>query len=226
MGSPGVTVVAVTEADLASLYLWLGQPARAQATLREPAADAPPTMQRAWCFATAQISSWLGRPAMPALERAYVWAGHDSGSFHRLVIECEIARCLPPVEGAPFALDALARSAAIGLELTTWPLKAVACEALRRCGRLDEACALARECVAHFDGRPPFVLYAPEYWAIAARAFEAVEENLAANAARARGVAWILGTGLPNVPAPFRDSYLHRNPVNRYLLAAGAGRPS
>jgi hypothetical protein len=38
-------------------------------------------------------------------------------------------------------------------------------------------------------------------------------------------VAWVQAQALPQVPAPFIDSFLQRNPVNRRLLAL-AGRPS
>jgi len=36
----------------------------------------------------------------------------------------------------------------------------------------------------------------------------------------ASGIKWIRETALPQVPEAFRDSFLHRNPVNRALLTA------
>ena len=65
-----------------------------------------------------------------------------------------------------------------------------------------------------------FWIYAPEYWWGLHRAFDAAGEAPAAREALARGRDWILETALPNVPAEFRDSFLHRNPLNRDLLAA------
>ncbi len=223
-GSPGVAVVAVTEADLAGLYLWLGQPARARAVLRAPSADAPPAMHRAFHFATAQIASWQGLPALASLQRALHWAAQEGGTFYRLAIECEMAQCLPPAAGAALALQALARSEALGLALTSWPLKAVACDALRRDGRLPEALPFARACVEFFADRPPFALYAPEYWWIAHQAFAAAGEARAAADAFDRAIDWIRTQALPHVPEPFRDSFVHRNPVNRQLRAAVRGQ--
>jgi hypothetical protein len=38
----------------------------------------------------------------------------------------------------------------------------------------------------------------------------------------AQGRDWVLRTARDEVPEPFRDSFLHRNPVNRELLAVAA----
>ena len=115
------------------------------------------------------------------------------------------------------------RSQAIGLELSTWPLKAVASDALRRAGRIDAALELAHQCVAHFETRAPFQLYPPDYWWIAHQVFAAASDRPAADRALRKGVDWIRQSALPHVPEPFRDSFLHRNPVNRALITA-AGR--
>ena len=216
----GVAVVAVTEADLAGLYLWFGQPARAMSVLRAPAHDAPPFMQRTYRFATAQIGSWQGRKPLAQLQEALDWANRESGPFYRFAIECELARLLPPDEGAALALHSMACSQAIGLELSTWPLKAVAADALRRAGRVNEAVELTHQCVEYFEARPPFVLYPPEYWWIAHQVFAAASEQFAAERALQKAVDWIRRTALPNVPEAFSDSFLHRNPVNRAVFAA------
>ena len=158
---------------------------------------------------------------MAKLQEALRWADRESGPFYRFVIECEMSRILPADEGAALALQSMARSEAIGLELSTWPLKAVASDALRRAGRLDEAMELASQCVAHFEGRPPFVLYAPEYWWIVHQIFAAGSNRHAADGALRKGVDWIQTT-LHQVPEPFRYSFVQRNPVNRALLTTAA----
>ena len=220
-GSQGVAVSGVTEADLAGLFLWLGQPARAMSVLRPPASDAPPFMHRTYHFAAAEIETSQGHKPMAKLQEALRWADRESGPFYRFVIECEMSRILPADEGAALALQSMARSEAIGLELSTWPLKALASDALRRAGRLDEAMELASQCVAHFEGRPPFVLYAPEYWWIVHQIFAAGSNRHAADGALRKGVDWIQTT-LHQVPEPFRYSFVQRNPVNRALLTTAA----
>jgi len=223
--SEGVAVSAVTDADLSGLFLWLGQPARAMSVLRTPALDAPPAMHRTYHFAAAQVETWQGRAGLAALRKAMAWADQESGPFHRFVIECELARSLPADEGASLALDAMARSDAIGLELSTWPLKAIASDALRRGGRIGEALVLARQCTSHFSARVPFVLYPPEYWWIAHQVFVAAHDRAAADDALRHARDWIR-MAVAHVPEPFRDSFVHRNPVNRSVLAATAQWPA
>ena len=43
-----------------------------------------------------------------------------------------------------------------------------------------------------------------------------------AGASLAAAVAWIREVALPHVPDGYRDSFLHRNPVNRALLTAAS----
>jgi len=48
----------------------------------------------------------------------------------------------------------------------------------------------------------------------------------ARTAAFKAGSDWVRSHALPHVPVPFLDSFLHRNPVNRELLAAAARLPA
>jgi hypothetical protein len=60
----------------------------------------------------------------------------------------------------------------------------------------------------------------PEVMLSVQRGFLAAGNAAGASEALARGVQWIRSSALPSVPSEFRDSYLHRNPVNRALLTA------
>ena len=83
---------------------------------------------------------------------------------------------------------------------------------------MRDACGVARDGAA---GRPvprPGVVAAPRR--CSRRAATATQATDGARAAARLGAAQ---RALPNVPEAFRDSFLHRNPTNRALLAA-AGR--
>ena len=79
--------------------------------------------------------------------------------------------------------------------------------------RHTEAATAARALVSLMnDGYVPDLTYTPEAWLVAAQALRA-------------GQRWVRAQALPSVPAPFIDSFLHRNPVNRELLALLPGKP-
>ena len=69
------------------------------------------------------------------------------------------------------------------------------------------------------EGYVPDFAYTPEAWLLAAQALRAAGETGPAQAALSAGQHWVRTQALPEVPAPFIDSFLHRNPVNRELLA-------
>lgn len=93
--------------------------------------------------------------------------------------------------------------------------------AKERCGTLLALHVhVARAAVALFDaGYAPESMYLPEAWLAAGKALQAAGDAAAAQAAWARGQHWVRTQALPQLPAPFIDSLLHRNPVNRELLA-------
>jgi hypothetical protein len=57
----------------------------------------------------------------------------------------------------------------------------------------------------------------PDMLLTAHRVFSAVRDSRARGVAE-RAVNWIYTTAGTHVPPEFRDSFLHRNPVNRELL--------
>ncbi len=60
---------------------------------------------------------------------------------------------------------------------------------------------------------------------MAGLALRAAGDELAAQRALDDAVDWVRRRALPQVPAPFIDSFLHRNPVNRELLALAGAAP-
>ncbi len=65
-------------------------------------------------------------------------------------------------------------------------------------------------------------MYLPDVWSIGHEVLEAKGDAVGATALLARAVEWIEHTALRHVPPTYRDSFLHRNPVNRRLLTAAS----
>jgi hypothetical protein len=98
-----------------------------------------------------------------------------------------------------------------------------ACAALLAGGDHLRAAESARRLVELMEQRTPWRIYVPEIYLTLYQCFEAAGDNAAAQRALQQGADWIRRTALPNVPAEFADSFLHRNPINRAILTA-AGR--
>jgi hypothetical protein len=89
--------------------------------------------------------------------------------------------------------------------------------------RYPSAAAAMHDLVPQFEQVQP----ADMYFAQAGGSREGVRsegDGDQAMMALARGALWVRRTALPNVPEPFRDSFLQRNPTNRALLAAADRR--
>lgn len=67
-------------------------------------------------------------------------------------------------------------------------------------------------------------LYVPELYALCRRAALDAGDTALAERCLDAAVDWIHTQALPNVPEPFRESFLHRNAVNRETLTLAANR--
>ena len=68
----------------------------------------------------------------------------------------------------------------------------------------------------------PDTYYLPELWLVAAQVFEALARHDDARRAARDGHAWVMAVHDAHVAPEFRESFLHRNPVNRELLGLAA----
>jgi hypothetical protein len=101
----------------------------------------------------------------------------------------------------------------------------LAAHALHQAGRPDEAAGEPRRLLPMLEQTLPADLYLPEAWWIAIQAFDAVGAGDEAAMALALALRWIHQVALPQVPESFRESFLQRDPTNRWLLAAASRRP-
>ncbi|MCA0241242.1 MAG: AAA family ATPase [Proteobacteria bacterium] len=200
--------------DLAVLFLELGQPARALQLLgsgREPPADA---YAPSWLVPRARIEAWAGRPAADLLQAAFELVRNESQRLLRWVVARDLALSLPADEGEALVRAEAADCAAVDCPSALWSLRIAHCDRLLALGRADEAAALARALLRRFAGGVPPGVYPPRAWLIVHRALAAAGDAPAAAEAHRQGRRWLHDWALPNVPPPYRESFLHRNPFN------------
>jgi hypothetical protein len=201
------------------LWQHLGQHARALKALQLDNTGLPAWMQAGRLWLRLEVEQWLGQPA--AAETAQqALALLDADAHRRTGNAVRGLRFADPqtVLAQAGALASSARSQELFGALAALHMhRARAATALQQ---PEEAAATARELVGLLhEGYVPDFVYTPEAWLVAGQALRAAGDNTAAQAALAAGQQWVRAVALPQVPAPFIDSFLHRNPVNRELLA-------
>jgi len=222
-----IEVVATADADLADTYMWLAQYDLAAQALRALGKHASPTIRRGDGLARARLARSQGQKqqAEAWLERALEAAMEEGGVYGRFVVHAERTRWLPARQAAELAEAQASASEEIGLALTTWPLRVMACKAWLACGERERANWHAQAISEYFASRPVFVLYPPEVWSIVGEAFRATGQETQAIEAFGRGLSWVDGVALPRVPAEFQRHYRDQHVVHRGLAASLSSPP-
>ncbi len=205
----------------AQTLLELGQTARAQQALAAcDGAALPPRLQARHGGLRARLQQAMGQDGSAALDTALALAPTTGWPELRLTLRIERASRLP-ASAAATELQAVAAAAdALGLQ-------GVALAARLRLAAAADDTALARaaaeQALAAPAGIAPNGLYAAERWLGPALAASHAGEPRRAAALAAEGWAWVHDTAAREVPEPFRDGFLHRQPINlalRRLLTA------
>jgi len=211
---------------LVRLWLDLGQYARAVPLLRDEPDDLPVWLRADRRLLQLELARALGQSA-PAgvLDEAIALAAAEPQRGPSLQVR--VLRSLPPshvLELAPELFKTLAGRERFGAVLA---LHAHVARAALSEGRTDVAAISARAALALFDeGYAPESMYRPEANLVAGHALALAGAHDEAAVAFRAGTDWIRSHALPQVPVPFIDSFLHRNPVNRELLATAARLPA
>ena len=207
----------------ACLWLHLGQPARAQHELSQPAATQP--LPR-WIEARRQ--QMLGRCAWcggrkEAAARHWEAAAAATPTTERAVLASMIALDHAQVQPAAAALagvrDVLSRADLMGHFGTMLAARIRLAALALRHGELDAALQAVDALARLADDVEPNDLYAGERWLVTASVLRAAGRHDEAAQALRDAVATIERIAREDTPPEFRDSFLHRNPVNRELLA-------
>lgn len=207
---------------LVRLWLDLGQYARAVPLLREEPDELPAWLRADRRLLQLELARALGQPAPTGvLDEVLTLAAADPQRGPSLQVRA--LRWLAPAEvmaQAPSLVKALNARERFGAVLALHVH--VARSALDE-GRTDVATGAARAALALIaEGCAPESMYRPEASLVAGRALAQSGAHAEAAAVFRSGSDWIRSHALPQVPVPFLDSFLNRNPVNRDLLAAAA----
>lgn len=210
----------VAENSLAYLYWVLGQHARARQALTTPlVAGEPGFARRQVVSARLQLHprDALRSGLQAALDRP---APTDRG-VNRFGVQLALADLLPQ-PGRAAALGAIIQEAGAREHLSiVLHARIRRADALRLEGDATAAADEARQAVALRDTMcMPHDMYLGEFWWLTHLALRAAGDAVGADQALVQGENWVLEKALPNVNAPFRDSFLHRNSINSLLLSA------
>lgn len=221
MGSPFWTLAA--ETSLASLWLHLGQYARALQLLQTADEATPPWMRAGRRLLRMEIAQAMGQPLPMAevMQARELTAGdvyRESGIAVRALRAVDAEQVLAQ---APHWAEVARSHERFGVLLAVQVFEARAATALQRPAQAATAARAALDLLD--EGYSPEAMYLPELHLVAWQALRAAGAPAEAQAALSAGARWVRQTALPQVPAPFIDSFLHRNPVNCALLAAASG---
>jgi DNA-binding SARP family transcriptional activator/tetratricopeptide (TPR) repeat protein len=218
----------------AAVWTDLGQFARAQQAL--PEADALQGMPswftaRRWQYA-ARLRAAQGRNPLECAEAAAAALGDENlvGPRESVTLQLATARGAAGDLDTIFAVAASARASgrdgiALAADLRAAELAAVLGMLHVAATHADRARALLAGDREGDDAVTAADLSDAESWLMLGHAYAAAGRSVDATDACARGAQWVAQTASDHVAPEFRDSFLHRNPVHRDLLAASAHEP-
>jgi DNA-binding SARP family transcriptional activator len=214
--------VRAAQTTQAAMWLHLGQVARAQQLLRPDDAEMPAWMRASRALLRMEIAAASAQPLpLAQMKEALALVGSDRHRIAGMATRAlRAATAQEVLEQVPALAETSDKQERYGGLLALRIHEARAASAL---DRHAQASAAARQALALFaDGYAPEFMYLPELHFVAWRVLDKAGASNEAIAALKAGTDWIRGHALPQVPAPFLDSFLNRNPVNRELLAAVA----
>lgn len=208
------------EQRLAVLHQHLGQPARALPLMATERPGLSPGVAMIRLARRAELEAQMGRAGLPLMREALQVITNTDDIYHRITT-LFATRLVPADEGEVMAADLALwamRHERYGVALSGHVRAAACALALgapaRALPHVDAALQLAQHYV-------PDTFYLPEMWLVAAQVLASLGREAAAQRVAADGQAWVMKVHDTHVPPEFRDSFLHRNAVNRDLLALG-----
>ena len=213
--------IAVASNNKAAVLIHLAQYARAKKVLDYVAPSVDHVRARG-AMLSARIARLLGGSAQPNLRVATEALGTAGDPYMRMLVELEQTLQMAPMDAA--ALCDSVRAAAEKIEYFGVALKAnlFSVRYLLTAGETEVAAARWSELQPTLVSIQPADMYLPDVWSIGRDVLSATGDATEAAALLSRAVDWIEQTALRHVPPTYRDSFLHRNPVNRRLLTAAS----
>jgi len=219
--------VAAAAHRLAIAWMQLGQFARAQRLLTKDHGDPAPRSQAMWAASRAEL--------------ARLQAGKMAEAQRQIRLAIELLEPWP--EDGAYRIDTLFATAILAPEeaeplatgLAAWASArerhGMALAAHMRAAAIAQSIGEWRRALPHVEAAlrlaPDFEMDSMnrgELWLAAYRAYAAAGDDALARQVLDEGVGWVRGVASAHVPPEFRESFLHRNPVNRELLRAATIR--
>lgn len=213
--------IAVCSNNLATILIDLGQYARARKVLGYKTPSVNHTTARGACLA-GRIARLLGSPAAADLDRATTELARGADFYVGALLDLERAEALDPA--ASLHLCDTVTASAEEREFGGIAMKArlIAARAALQSGDIAAAMARWNSIEPQLHSLQPADCYPLTPAAVGVEILRASGSAERAAALLAEALGWLRLTALPQVPEAFRDSFLHRNPVNRALLNAEA----
>jgi DNA-binding SARP family transcriptional activator len=211
---------------ITGLWIHLGQWARARRSVQQALAQTQGNLPRYRARSLqlqAQVAAALGEALAIDVEREIAAMGDVIGrvaEHHRGMMQVQ---ALPADEALALAQRLRAEAATRQLPNLVLEAEARCAQAAMRAGLHEQAAAHAREALRRLRDTSPTNLYRGEIWLAAAEALASTAPEGRAAVLRA-AETWIRSTAQLRVPESYRDSFLHRNPVNRELLTLASRR--
>jgi len=221
LSDPGTGPAEIEEArlPLAFAYCDLGQPARARRLLSDAQASAGSYMALFWKEVGAQVpqpGAPLEEACRQALDAAAEAAGHWSG--RTLLTAWRIqARHGQDETAVAAARQGVEFTSASGMHGQQLVFQALLAQRLAKLGDTSQAVWLARDSWRLMADFCPGLVYRGVVWHALIEVLEHRDPALARAIAH-HAADWIFRTAAEHVPPAYRDSFLHRNPFNAFLL--------
>ena len=209
---------------LALAYSFVGQHARAIKLLSEDPEGLPAKARAIWHAHRGEATRLSGGAAAAPMRNAVAVLGDTVDDSNHRLVSLFSAAVSPPADGEALAASVAAWAMAHERSGMAMVAHARAASCALSLGAVDRAVAQVEAALRLEADYQPDNFYPPELWWIAAQVFTAADRGAESDAALAKARSWILATASSHVRAEFRESFLHRNPVNRAVLEAARRR--
>lgn len=205
---------------LAALWIRIGQPGRAQPLLQRDEAGLAQRQvaQRRLLALEAAATLEQALPEALADEACAAMPGELGAALATRTAALRAREPARAFDEATALTRDLRRHERQGAEAAAWMWRARAATALGRHDAATESAQRLADLLA--QDVAPEGLYRGEAYRQVWQTWAAAGHEAEAREALHRGVAWVQQQALPNVPPPFVNGFLYRQPANRQLLAA------
>jgi len=170
-----------------------------------------------------QMAVALQHPTQPTvLLDTVARAGHEDLIDMQHALRIEAASAMEPLEGLRELTGIVDSATKLGHDGTLLAAHAHGARLSAMAGQAAQAREQVRAALALAERANFLRQYPGELWLHCGNALAMIGDTGAAAALFAQGRDWVQSVVRDQVPEEFRDSFLHRNPVNRELLALAA----